>query len=77
MLKTAFPKAELVEFNEIIKDTDLNKYDLLWWHYDKNTELPQIAKTDNVKQAIASFLKQGKRSFTHSSFSTVHMQSWH
>lgn len=59
-LKSNFPKAELIPFEKIDQGSKIDKYDLLWWHYDDSLELPAISKEERVKTALKKFAGKGK-----------------
>jgi glycogen debranching enzyme len=59
-LKKSYPDAELLSFDAIDKRGEIDKYDLLWWHYDDDIKLPAVSKTNNVKEALKKFAAKGK-----------------
>jgi glycogen debranching enzyme len=59
-LKRSFPKSELITFEKIAQGSKIDKYDLIWWHYDNSIELPAISKKENVKAALKDFARKGK-----------------
>lgn len=59
-LKKNFPGAEIVEFDKIENTPQLNKFDLLWWHYDKDTQLPAVVKNKNTVSRLLKYIESGK-----------------
>lgn len=57
-----YPDAEYISFADIEAGKDLSEFRVLWWHYDKdddNPELPAEALTTNVVSAITNFHANG------------------
>ncbi|WP_298948589.1 DUF4960 domain-containing protein [uncultured Polaribacter sp.] len=57
-----YPDAEYISFSDIENGKDLSSFRVLWWHYDKdddNPELPAEALTINVVTAITNFHANG------------------
>ncbi|HPF97735.1 MAG: DUF4960 domain-containing protein [Flavobacteriaceae bacterium] len=57
-----YPDAEYISFADIEAGFDLSEFRVLWWHYDKdddNPELPAEALTTNVVSAITNFHANG------------------
>jgi len=50
----AFP----VEIEKIF-ETNLDDFNIIWWHYDKNLALPEIADGERFKSIIFNFFKRG------------------
>ncbi len=44
---------------EKISDVNLNEFNIIWWHYDKNLNLPEFANSDEFKTALLNFLNRG------------------
>ncbi|MCS7228930.1 MAG: hypothetical protein RMJ81_01195 [Candidatus Kryptonium sp.] len=44
---------------EKIFETNLNDFNIIWWHYDKNFTLPDFARDENFKSVITDFLNHG------------------
>jgi len=62
-LKSSFPISSVVTFESIQKGKNLSEFDLLWWHYDANIQLPESSLGSKVINDISGFVKNGKGLF--------------
>ena len=59
-LKTNFPSSESIKFDDLTKNNIESQFDALWWHYNREVDLPQPAKEKEVKEKIRGFVEKGK-----------------
>lgn len=65
--KKNVPNAEYVSFSTIKNDDDaLSKFSVLWWHLDSSQNLPSMATSTKVVEAISSYYNNGGSLFLSS-----------
>lgn len=59
-LKNHFPSSKVVNFGKLGGINLESEFDILWWHYDSGTSIPESAKTPTALRKIKGFLERGK-----------------